>query len=125
MNNPNNSRPKSTTAQRITALAAVLTLVAVVVATVVSLQYLQRLADWYADRNPHRPPTVAVFQEHCLDYTRYVLDQHRAGMNVEQITATLDRAATVADQFHTSGQRLHDPTACGTPEAILHTAGLR
>ncbi|MEV0048486.1 hypothetical protein AB0H60_34160 [Nocardia rhamnosiphila] len=114
----------STLAQKITATTAVLTLAAVIGATIWTLTYLDHLADWYADRNPAGPPTVAVFQEHCLDYTRYVLDQHRAGMTTDQITATLDQAAAIADQYPTSGKVLHEDTACGTPATILRTAGL-
>lgn len=82
---------------------------------------VDHLADWYADRNPAGPPTAAVFQEHCLDYTRYVLDQHRAGMTTDQITATLDQAASIADQYPTSGKVLHEDTACEPPNDPAHS----
>ncbi|MEU4345343.1 hypothetical protein AB0H00_29515 [Nocardia sp. NPDC023852] len=118
-------RPKGSLAQWLTALTAVVALVVLVAATVLTLDYLHRIVQWYDVRHPGGPPTVATFQEHCIDYTRYVLDQHRAGLTLEQIQATLDKAAHVSDQFNAQGRRLDHPQACGTPEEILHTAGLK
>ncbi|MFD0366325.1 hypothetical protein ACFQZZ_33235 [Nocardia sp. GCM10030253] len=120
-----NRRPKSSVAQWLTALAAVVALVVIVAATVLTLDYLHRVAQWYDARNPVGPPTVATFQEHCLDYTGFVLDQHRAGLDTGQIQTVLDQAAHVADQFDAIGRRLDDPQACGTPAQVLQIVGAR
>lgn len=78
---------RSTTAQRITATAAVITaLVAVVVGGVVwkGVEAYENVA--------HTQGPQALRQGVCLTYSNFVLNQHHAGLTVPQIEGVLQQA---------------------------------
>ncbi|RJO77706.1 hypothetical protein D5S18_08220 [Nocardia panacis] len=105
---------------------AVLMLMALVTAALLSLNYLHSVVRWYDERTPVRTgPSAGIVQVYCLDYTRYVIDEYRAGLAVDRIDATLKQAARAGEQLHAQGLRLDDPKACGTADTILRAAGLK
>lgn len=109
-------RPQSSLAQVVTAVLALAVLVvAVLVLAVV----------WDTqDTNAARPVADdATVQALCLDYAKYVIDEYRAGLSVEQITATLTQAGRISAGV--PGPRYDVLTACGNASAVLHAAGLK
>lgn len=109
-------RPKSSLAQVVTAVAAVLVPVVLVGAALLAVGAAQ-------STDTARQVTVATVQAYCLDYTEYVLEQYRAGLTVDQIDATLSLAAQAGGQAQ--GLRLDDPQVCGSASTVLHAAGLK
>ncbi|MFB7837747.1 hypothetical protein ACWIGW_44245 [Nocardia brasiliensis] len=117
-------RPKSSLAQIVTAIAAILVLVVVVGTALLLVEAAQRTAAAPSVSVAQRA-TVATVQASCLDYIKYVHDQYRAGLSVDQIEATLHQAAKAGEPIHAQGLRLDDPTVCGSVSAVLHGAGLK
>ncbi|MFI6045327.1 hypothetical protein ACIA8C_27105 [Nocardia sp. NPDC051321] len=107
-----------------TAVAAVLVLVVIAGAALLAVDAAQR-TDKAQPVSTAQRVTVATVQAYCLDYTRYVLDQYRAGLTVDQIDATLSLAAQAGEPIHALGLRLDDPTACGSVSTVLIAAGLK
>jgi hypothetical protein len=111
-------RPKSSLAQLVTAATAVVALVVIIVMALLAVGAAQ-------STNTTRSVTVASVQAYCLDYTEYVLDQHRAGLTVDQIDATLSLAAQAGRSIHAQGLQLDDPQVCGRARTVLRIAGLK
>jgi len=115
------TRPKSTIAQIITAVAAVTGVVLLVLAGVVFAQI--------AEQSAVTVPS-AVKQWACLPYTEYVLDQHRAGLTPEQIRATLDvveldrgsQPGVTPATVNIDEPRLDSIDTCGLPAEIIDAA---
>ncbi|WP_433685467.1 hypothetical protein [Nocardia sp. CA-119907] len=109
-------RPKSSLAQIVTAVAAV-----AVLAVALLVLDAERSTQ---DTNAAQPVSDnAAVEALCLDYARYVIDEYRAGLTVDQINATLTQAGRISGAI--PGPQYDVLTACGSASTVLHTAGLK
>ncbi|APE12531.1 hypothetical protein BO226_24515 (plasmid) [Rhodococcus sp. 2G] len=121
-------RPKSTNAQIITAAAALASALILGSAAVWFVKWNAAVAESFTDLSG----PSAVTQWVCLPYTEFVLDQHRAGLTPDQITAALE-----VSEYSRTGQlgvtqpladinepRIDSTDACGLPHEII-TASTR
>jgi len=105
--------------ERITAVAAVLTLFAV--CWIASIQWFQ-LGYWGEVLRADEVEGAAVLAS-CLRYSEFVLEQHAAGLTPEQIDAVVTNAAVGGrpEDFLRGGIPMD--VVCGTAQDVLTTVG--
>lgn len=119
-------RPKSTLAQIVTASAATLTALLLVVSAVVGVKLMDQLGRTTGDISLPSAATQWV----CLPYATFVLEQHRAGLTPKQIAAVLEvsefdrrgQGGVTRPEVRIEEPRLDSIEACGLPFEIIAEA---
>lgn len=130
------TRPKSSRAQIVTAWIAASLAVFLVLSAVVTGLVLSALGNGLDnaldDFEAASSSPSAVTQWLCLPYAEFVLEQHRAGLTPEQITAVLEvseykregvQLGVTPSVPEINEPRLDSSDACGFPFEIISAAG--
>lgn len=123
--NDGTRRPKSSISQIATTVLIGLIGLFLLASAAVTIKAIDKIAQ---DTSMDTPS--AVSQWLCLPYAQFVLDQHRAGLTAEQISAVLE-----VSEYNRDGQggvtlptaditepRLDSMDACGFPFEIINAA---
>lgn len=122
-------RPKSSIAQTVTAVATATLAVAIVGLIAVGGVILDAVGNDFdnaLDEIETSSPS-AMTQWLCLPYTQFVLEQHRAGLTPDQITAALEvseydrggQPGVTAPVADIAEPRLDSTDVCGLPFEII------